>query len=66
MKKLLFLIAFVAMAFSVNAQIKVISNGNVGINVANPTYKLQVNGNGHFSTGLSTTGQLSLDFSYYT
>jgi hypothetical protein len=46
MKNLLFLSAFCL--FMVNnslmAQIKVASNGNVGINNASPTYKLDVNG----------------------
>lgn len=46
MKKftLLFLLLFVAIGYSI-AQIKVASNGNVGINNTSPSYKLDVAGN---------------------
>jgi hypothetical protein len=47
MKKiiLLFLLCFFAASVSLFAQIKVASNGNVGINNSNPGYKLDVAGN---------------------
>ena len=47
MKKiiLLFVLCFFAASVSLFAQIKVASNGNVGINNSNPGYKLDVAGN---------------------
>ena len=44
MKKLFILIAVLAIAVSAEAQIDIISNGNVGIGYTNPFSKLQVNG----------------------
>ena len=51
MKRLFFLIAVLAITASAAAQIKVLSNGNVGIgaNNTNPTYKLDVIGAVKFS-----------------
>jgi len=47
MKKLvlIFVLCFITFSFGAYAQIKVASNGNVGINNTNPTYRLDVAGN---------------------
>jgi hypothetical protein len=44
MKKFIVIIAFVSFTLKGNSQISVLSNGNVGINNSNPTYKLDVGG----------------------
>jgi len=38
-------VVLVIWAFSANAQLKVLSNGNVGVGTTNPSQKLEVNGN---------------------
>ena len=43
-----------------NAQIKVLSNGNMGIGVTNPTYKLEVNGGASFTVFPSTGAKFIL------
>jgi hypothetical protein len=49
MKKILLAIAFGAIVFGANAQVKVLNNGNVGIGITNPTYKLDCIGTARFS-----------------
>ncbi|MCO5230918.1 MAG: hypothetical protein M9958_07145 [Chitinophagales bacterium] len=44
MKFLVFLTFFISIGHHANAQIKVISDGKVGIGVSNPTERLHVNG----------------------
>ena len=51
----------------------VLRDGNVGINATNPSYKLDVDGNGHFNSGLRVDGIIGTDvcpggcgFSSYT
>ena len=47
MKKLviIFVLCFIAFSFGALAQVKVASNGNVGINNTNPAFRLDVSGN---------------------
>ena len=42
--KVLFIVLATAFAFSLQAQMKIISNGNVGIGTDTPAEKLQING----------------------
>jgi hypothetical protein len=53
MKKIsfIFIVGFLAFSFSGYSQIKVISNGKVGINQNNPQYNLDWSGTGRFSSG---------------
>jgi hypothetical protein len=48
-KSILFACLLTASTFNVSAQLKVLSNGNVGINTSTPGYRLDVEGTGRFS-----------------
>lgn len=48
MKKLVLVFAFICFTFAMQSQVKVISNGNVGMGVSAPTEKLCINGNLRF------------------
>lgn len=64
MKKFIaiFVLCFAALSFSAFAQIKVASNGYVGINQASPTYNLDWYGTGRF---LSSYGSIIFDNTGY-
>ena len=49
MKKIALFFAMLAIATVAMGQVKVLSNGNVGVGVSNPSMKLQVAGNSHFN-----------------
>lgn len=49
MKKKLIMFAFGAMVLGANAQVKVLSNGNVGVGRGTPSYKLDILGTARFS-----------------
>lgn len=67
MKKNVLIVVFFVLAFTVRAQINVATNGNVGINVPNPTYKLQVEGSMSFGCwGTNSTWEkVILDWTSY-
>lgn len=48
-----------------NERMRITNTGNVGINVTNPTFKLEVNGGAKFGDGI-TVSAVGTDGSYYT
>jgi len=61
MKKLLLLLAFSTMGFGAKAQLKIGNNGNVGVGINVPAYKLDVSGTVRFSVWGQTWDNIFLD-----